>query len=219
MMRSLFSGVAGLRTHQTRMDVIGNNIANVNTVAFKANSMTFQDLLYQTTQNASGANAATGRAGINAKQIGLGVATGSIATKITTPGSAQNTGSPFDIRITGDSFFVVSDGGNQYYTRAGAFNVDANGTLCMATNGYTVMGYGTTTNATTGELVINTAALTSLDVMSDENMTSPPVATTNAYAVGILDKNSDALSKEANAVLLSRVRRNPFLYFSSRTPS
>ena len=193
MMRSLFSGVAGLRTHQTRMDVIGNNIANVNTVAFKANSMTFQDLLYQTTQNASGANAATGRAGINAKQIGLGVATGSIATKITTPGSAQNTGSPFDIRITGDSFFVVNDGNNTYYTRAGAFNVDANGTLCMATNGYTVMGYGTTTNATTGELVVNTAALTSLDVMSDENLTSPPIATTNAYAVGILDKNSDAL--------------------------
>ncbi|MBQ9359944.1 MAG: flagellar hook-basal body complex protein [Lachnospiraceae bacterium] len=201
MMRSLFSGVAGLRTHQTRMDVIGNNIANVNTVAFKANSMTFQDLLYQTTQNASGANAATGRAGINAKQIGLGVATGSIATKITTPGSAQNTGSPFDIRITGDSFFVVSDGGNQYYTRAGAFNVDANGTLCMATNGYTVMGYGTTTNATTGELVINTAALTSLDVMSDENLTSPPIATTDAYTVGILDKNSDALSTTAGQMM------------------
>lgn len=201
MMRSLFSGVAGLRTHQTRMDVIGNNIANVNTVAFKANSMTFQDLLYQTTQNASGANAATGRAGINAKQIGLGVATGSIATKITTPGSAQNTGSPFDIRITGDSFFVVSDGGNQYYTRAGAFNVDANGTLCMATNGYTVMGYGTTQNATTGETVINTASLTSLDVMSDENLTSPPVATTDAYIVGILDKNSDALSTTAGQMM------------------
>ena len=78
MMRSLFSGVAGLRTHQTRMDVIGNNIANVNTVAYKSNSVTFQDLLYQTTQSASGANAATGRAGINAKQIGLGVSTGSI---------------------------------------------------------------------------------------------------------------------------------------------
>ena len=193
MMRSLFSGVAGLRTHQTRMDVIGNNIANVNTVAYKSSSVTFQDLLYQTTQNASGANAATGRAGVNAKQIGLGVSTGSISTNIKTSGSAQSTGSPFDIRITGDAFFIVSDGSNQYYTRAGAFNVDANGTLAMATNGYPVMGYGTTKNAATGELVINTSQLTSLDVMSDENMISDPISTTNTYGVGILDKNSDAL--------------------------
>ena len=201
MMRSLFSGVAGLRTHQTRMDVIGNNIANVNTVAYKSSSVTFQDLLYQTTQNASGANAATGRAGVNAKQIGLGVSTGSISTNIRTSGSAQNTGSPFDIRITGDAFFIVSDGSNQYYTRAGAFNVDANGTLAMATNGYPVMGYGTTTNATTGETVVNTSQLVSLDIMSDENMISDPVATTNAYAVGILDKNSDALSTTAGQMM------------------
>ena len=72
MMRSLYSGVSGLRTHQTRMDVIGNNIANVNTVGFKSQSATFQELMYQTTSNASGANAETGRGGINAKQIGLG---------------------------------------------------------------------------------------------------------------------------------------------------
>ncbi|MBQ4242492.1 MAG: flagellar hook-basal body complex protein, partial [Lachnospiraceae bacterium] len=200
MMRSLFSGVAGLRTHQTRMDVIGNNIANVNTVAYKSSSVTFQDLLYQTTQNASGANAATGRAGVNAKQIGLGVSTGSISTNIKTSGSAQNTGSPFDIRITGDAFFIVSDGSNNYYTRAGAFNVDANGTLAMATNGYPVMGYGTTTD-TDGKLVINTSQLTSLDIMSDENMISDPVSTTSAYAVGILDKNSDALSTSAGQMM------------------
>ena len=201
MMRSLFSGVAGLRTHQTRMDVIGNNIANVNTVAYKSSSVTFQDLLYQTTQNATGANAKTGRAGINPKQIGLGVSTGSISTNISTSGSAQSTGSPFDIRITGDSFFVVSDGSNQFFTRAGAFNVDANGTLCMATNGYTVQGYGTTTDATTGEIVIDTSNLKALDIMSDENLTSPPVATTDAYMTGILDENSDALSTAAGQVV------------------
>jgi len=201
MMRSLFSGVAGLRTHQTRMDVIGNNIANVNTVAYKSSSVTFQDLLYQTTQNASGANAATGRAGVNAKQIGLGVSTGSISTNIRTSGSAQNTGSPFDIRITGDAFFIVSDGSNNYYTRAGAFNVDANGTLAMATNGYPVMGYGTTINATTGETVVNTSQLVSLDIMSDENMISDPISTTNGYAVGILDKNSDSLSTSAGQMM------------------
>ncbi len=201
MMRSLFSGVAGLRTHQTRMDVIGNNIANVNTVAYKSSSVSFQDMLYQTTQNATGANTATGRAGINPKQIGLGVSTGSISTNIATSGSAQSTGSPFDIRITGDSFFVVSDGSNQYYTRAGVFNVDANGTLCMATNGYTVQGYGTTKDATTGEIVIDTSSLRSLDVMSDENMISPPIATTDAYATGILDENSDALKTTAGQVM------------------
>ena len=76
MMRSLFSGVAGLRTHQTKMDVIGNNIANVNTTGYKSQSVTFRDLMYQTTQSASGANAETGLGGINAKQIGLGVTTG-----------------------------------------------------------------------------------------------------------------------------------------------
>ena len=73
MMRSLFSGVAGLKTHQVKMDVIGNNIANVNTVAYKSQSITFSELMYQTTQSASGPNGATGAAGTNAKQIGLGV--------------------------------------------------------------------------------------------------------------------------------------------------
>src|SRR5574344_570362 len=107
MMRSLYSGVAGLKTHQTKMDVIGNNIANVNTVAYKSSSVTFTDLLYQPTQNASGANAATGRAGTNAKQIGLGVTTGAISTSIATSGSAQTTGNPFDIRMSGSNFFVV----------------------------------------------------------------------------------------------------------------
>ena len=101
MMRSLYSGVAGLKTHQTRMDVIGNNIANVNTTAYKSSSMTFSELMSQTTQKASGANATTGVGGTNAKQIGLGVKAGAINTAITTQGSAQSTGNPFDIMITG----------------------------------------------------------------------------------------------------------------------
>ena len=82
MMRSLFSGVAGLRTHQTRMDVIGNNIANVNTTAYKSQSMTFSDLMYQTTRAASGANAVTGVGGVNARQIVLGSKTRAINTQI-----------------------------------------------------------------------------------------------------------------------------------------
>ena len=83
MMRSMYSGVAGLKTHQTKMDVIGNNIANVNTTAYKSQSVTFSELMYQTTQAASGPNATTGTAGTNAKQIGLGSVSGAISTAIT----------------------------------------------------------------------------------------------------------------------------------------
>ena len=96
MMRSMYSAVSGLKTHQTKMDVIGNNIANVNTVAFKSSSVVFQDVLYQMTRNASGANAATGTGGVNAKQIGLGVTTGATNLSITTSGAAETTGRAFD---------------------------------------------------------------------------------------------------------------------------
>ena len=86
MMRSLFSGVSGIRAHQTRMDVIGNNIANVNTVAYKSQSMTFNEVFYQTTQTATGPNATTGRGGTNAKQIGLGSTVGAISVDPTAQG-------------------------------------------------------------------------------------------------------------------------------------
>ena len=188
MMRSLYSGVAGLRTHQTKMDVIGNNIANVNTVSYKSQSVTFQDLMYQTTQSASGANANTGRAGINAKQIGLGVKNGSISTAITTAGASQNTGNPFDIQINSDAFFIVSDGQNNFFTRAGAFNIDANGTLCMSTNGYTVQGWLPDEE---GNIIKNTVQ--PLNVMKAENLISPAEATSEAYMTGIIDKNDEAL--------------------------
>ena len=107
MMRALYAGVAGLKTHQTRMDVIGNNIANVNTTAYKSQSMTFSDLMYQTTQAASGANATTGVGGTNARQIGLGSKTSAIKTAITQQGATQTTNDPFDVMITGDN--AISD--------------------------------------------------------------------------------------------------------------
>lgn len=191
MMRSLFSGVSGLKTHQTRMDVIGNNIANVNTVAYKSSSMTFSELMYQTTQSASGANAATGRAGVNAKQIGLGVVGGAINTSIATEGASQTTGNPFDLRITGDSFFVVSSGSENFFTRAGAFYVDGVGNLAMTTNGYTVMGWQPDTDDPTQ---IKKDTVSALRIMSAANMTSPPEATTEAYISGIIDKNSANLT-------------------------
>ncbi|MDE5823433.1 MAG: flagellar hook-basal body complex protein, partial [Lachnospiraceae bacterium] len=146
MMRSLFSGVSGLRTHQTRMDVIGNNIANVNTTAFKSKQMNFSDMLYQTTQAATGANAANGTGGTNPRQIGLGVKGAAINTTITQEGANQSTGNPFDLKITGEAFFVVSDGTNTFYTRDGSFDVDDAGNLCMASTGYIVQGWGVDEN-------------------------------------------------------------------------
>ena len=89
MMRSMYSGVSGLKTHQTKMDVIGNNIANVNTVGFKSSSVTFSEIMYQNLSGASGPNALTGTGGVNAKQIGLGVTTGSTSVNITGPGASQ----------------------------------------------------------------------------------------------------------------------------------
>ena len=120
MIRSLYAGVAGLKTHQTRMDVIGNNIANVNTTAYKSQSMTFSDLMYQTTQAASGANATTGVGGTNARQIGLGSKTSAIKTAITQQGATQTTNDPFDVMITGESFFVVNNGSENFFTRDGS---------------------------------------------------------------------------------------------------
>lgn len=194
MMRSMYSAVSGLKTHQTRMDVIGNNIANVNTVAFKSSSVTFQDILYQNTSGASGANATTGTGGINAKQIGLGVSTGATNISITNPGAAETTGGAFDVRLsdqTTTNFFIVSTGTENLFTRSGSFYVDGAGNLCMTSTGYTVMGWQV--DPTTG--LIRKDTVSPLRVMQPSNMTSPPEATTKANASGIVDKfDTDVVS-------------------------
>lgn len=194
MMRSMYSAVSGLKTHQTKMDVIGNNIANVNTVAFKSSSVVFQDVLYQMTSNASGANAATGTGGVNAKQIGLGVTTGATNLSITTSGAAETTGRAFDIRLSDQSttnFFVVNNGSENLFTRAGSFYVDGAGNLCMTSTGYTVMGWQV--DPTTGNIKKDTVS--ALRVMQTSNLTSAPEATTQANVSGIIDKNDkDVLS-------------------------
>lgn len=196
MMRSLFSGVAGLKTHQTRMDVIGNNIANVNTTAYKSQNMVFSDLLYQTTQAASGASESTGRGGINPRQIGLGAKTGAISTAITSQGSAQSTNNPWDIMIEGESFFVVSDGSQNFFTRDGSFTVDGAGNLVMANTGYMVMGWQV--DPETGD--IKKDVVSALTVMHKSNLESPPEATTLAYVTGILDKQDPSINSTAGAV-------------------
>lgn len=126
MMRSLFSGVTGLRNHQTRMDVIGNNISNVNTVGFKRSSVTFADLFSETVSPAAAATATTG--GVNPKQIGLGMSVNSIKVNHT-PGSTQYTGNFLDFAIEGDGFFIVNTPDGPRFTRDGSFNLDAAGNL------------------------------------------------------------------------------------------
>ncbi len=200
MMRSLYSGVAGLRTHQTKMDVIGNNIANVNTTAFKSSSIVFSELMSQTTQRASGPNAATGIGGVNARQIGLGVKSGAININISGQGSSQSTGNPFDIMITGDNFFVVNNGLENFFTRDGSFYVDGAGNLAMTSTGYNVMGWQV--DPETGN--IRQDSVTALRIMSTANMTYPPEATSQAYMDGIIDKNdTDVTSVNGKAVNLN----------------
>ncbi|CDE42927.1 putative uncharacterized protein [Clostridium sp. CAG:411] len=191
MMRSLYSGVAGLKTHQTRMDVIGNNIANVNTVGFKASSVNFSDVLYQTTQSASGANSATGVTGTNAKQIGLGTKVASITTSVDNTGGSQSTDRTLDCMIEGDAFFIVNYGGSNYFTKAGSFFVDGSGTLCTAA-GASVMGWGVDTTGT--DIVRD--VVKPLTVMSAENMSSAPEATKNTYITGNVDATDKQLSSD-----------------------
>ena len=197
MMRSLFSGVAGLKTHQTRMDVIGNNIANVNTTAYKAQNMVFSDLLYQQTQAATGANASTGRGGTNPRQIGLGAKTAAISTAITRQGSAQSTNNPFDIMITGESFFVVNNGTQNFFTRDGSFTIDGAGNLVMASTGFKVMGWQV--DPETGD--IRPDVVSALQVMNKDNLTVGAESTTRAHASGILDKNDTNVNSPGGRVM------------------
>ncbi|KJS87514.1 MAG: hypothetical protein JM58_04025 [Peptococcaceae bacterium BICA1-8] len=137
MMRSLFAGVSGLKVHQTRMDVIGNNISNVNTPGYKKSRVTFQEMLNQTVRGASSPQG--DRGGTNPTQIGLGVNLGSIDV-IHAPGSPQSTGKTMDMAIEGEGYFMVGEGSNKFYTRAGNFDFDESNTL-VTPNGLKVMGY------------------------------------------------------------------------------
>ncbi|WP_368997584.1 flagellar basal body rod protein FlgG [Caldifermentibacillus hisashii] len=148
MLRSMYSGISGMKNMQIKLDVIGNNIANVNTFGFKKGRITFKDAMYQTIGSASGGTATRG--GINAKQVGLGSEIASIDT-IHTESSMQNTSRPLDLAITnGDGYFVVNDGGQDYFTRAGNFYIDETGdetVLLVNSDGFRVQGFNPETNA------------------------------------------------------------------------
>ncbi len=192
MMRALYSGVSGLKVHQTKMDVIGNNISNVNTIGFKSSNVTFADVLYQTSSSATGPNAESGRAGQNAMQIGLGAGVSSITTTVDNVGGSQRTDKPFDIMIEGDGFFVVNNGSGNLFTRAGSFGIDANGTLCNA-SGYAVMGWQVDPNNPEKTVADNVSALR---IMSPENQYSEPEATTAVHFSGNIDSADTSFDSE-----------------------
>ncbi len=175
MLRSMFSGISGLRAHQQMMDVTSNNIANVNTTGFKTSQTTFQDTLSQMVRSSGAPQGQSG--GTNPAQIGLGVKLGAISTNFG-QGAAQTTGKSTDLMIQGDGFFVVRSGGEQLYTRAGAFDWDSNGSL-VTTNGNIVQGW----MATAG--VVNTAG-TPGNIQLPLGQTLPPVATTKFTMSGNL---------------------------------
>ncbi|SDK00189.1 flagellar hook protein FlgE [Cryobacterium psychrotolerans] len=179
MLRSLYSGISGLRSHQTMLDVTGNNIANVNTTAFKASATQFQDTLSQMSQGAGGPQAQVG--GTNPAQIGLGVQVAGISTNFA-QGSAQSTGRSTDIMISGDGFFVTRLGGETLYTRAGAFDFDAQGRL-VAPDGAIVQGWTAVNGKITEGGAVGPITLPLQSVIA-------AVATTAASVVGNLPSDA-----------------------------
>lgn len=138
MLRSMYAGVSGLNSHQQMMDVTGNNISNVNTIGFKSSRVTFKEMLSQTIQGASAPQ--DNRAGTNPQQVGLGVGVGSIDSDMSS-GNLQSTGKTSDVAIQGDGFFVLRDGNNQVYSRAGNLNFDEQGRLYSSSTGMLVQGW------------------------------------------------------------------------------
>ncbi len=207
MMRSLWSAVSGLNTHQLEMDVIGNNISNVNTTAYKSQATGFQDVLYQTIKSGSAGNATLGST--SAAQVGLGSKVGSIYTNISAQGSMQTTGNVMDLMITGPSFFIISpDNATLNFGRDGSFTIDANGDLVTQNNGYYVMGVmgegGITDGATVTKLnLINRVAMPDKrnpEVTREiDYMAGSP--TTACYMKGNLDSDDPSLEEGKGLML------------------
>lgn len=194
MMRSMFSAVSGLRVHQTRMDVIGNNIANVNTIGYKSQRVTFTDVFSQTLSSASAASDETGRGGRNPMQVGLGVNVSSI-DMLMTQGAAQRTDNPFDLMINGDGFIVVGDANGTYFTRAGALRADVDGNLIIA-NGMKVKGWTAQLNEETNKYEIVKGEAGSINLADPNFVSSKPKVTDKLQLSGNL--NSTSTKEETN---------------------
>ncbi len=191
MMRSLFSGVAGLQNHQTRMDVLGNNIANVNTTGFKKGRVNFQDLLYQQLSGAARPTEEVG--GVNPKEIGLGMSVATVDT-IHTQGSLQTTGVGTDLAVQGTGFFVLKNGDKSFFTRAGAFGLDNEGTLVNPANGLRVQGWQA--NLVEGGARIDTARDVE-DLVIPVGSKDPAKATSSVNFACNLDKRTPQIPEGA----------------------
>ena len=196
MMRSLYSGVSGIKSHQTRMDVIGNNISNINTIGFKSSRVTFSDMLSQTSYSASSPTDTSG--GTNPRQIGLGEAVASV-DMIMTDGSAQATGKNTDVALSGNGFMILAQGTDRFYTRDGAFEFDANGNYVLPGSGYFVQGWnaidGTLTTSGVPENIVvkagkTMAATASTDLTYAGNLNAGALTITSITYTG--DPSGDA---------------------------
>ena len=192
MMRSLYSGVSGLQNHQTRMDVIGNNISNVNTVGFKRGRVNFQDMISQQLQGAAKPSEELG--GVNPKEVGLGMTVAAI-DNIFNQGNLQSTGVSTDLAIQGNGFFILKSGDETFYTRNGAFSLDSNGTLVNPANGMRVQGW--MAQDVNGEQVLTTAA-TPGDLVIPVGSKDPAKETNNVMFACNLNKNTPEILPNAN---------------------
>ena len=193
MMRSLYAGVSGLQNHQRRMDVIGNNISNVNTYGFKKGRATFQDMISQQINGAARPTEEVG--GVNPKEVGLGMSVATIDT-IFTQGNLQTTGNTTDLAIQGNGFFVLKNGDETFYSRAGVFGTDSNGTLVNPANGLRVQGW--MAEDVNGRQVVRTSA-TPTDLVIPVGQKDPPKATENVRYFCNLNKNTPEIPDNPTA--------------------
>ncbi|SIQ05266.1 flagellar hook protein FlgE [Alkalispirochaeta americana] len=191
MMRSLYSGVSGLQNHQTRMDVIGNNISNVNTTGFKRGRVNFQDMISQMMQGPARPGERVG--GVNPQQVGLGMQVATIDT-LHTQGSLQTTGVKSDLAIQGEGFFMLRAGDENYYTRAGAFGLDAQGNLVNPASGMRVQGWQAQT--VDGQTMVNTSARVE-DLVIPVGSKDPAQATSQVFLASNLNKNTPLIPEDA----------------------
>ena len=198
MMRSLYSGVSGLQNHQTRMDVIGNNISNVNTTGFKRGRVNFQDMISQ--QLAGAAKPTDELGGVNPKDIGLGMTISTIE-QVFTQGNLQTTGVSTDVAIQGNGFFIVKNGDESFYTRNGVFGLDRDGTLVNPANGMRVQGW--MARDFNGEQVVQTAA-TPTDLVIPVGSKDPAHATENVLFACNLNKNTPEILEGASAADIAK---------------
>ena len=193
MMRSLYSGVSGLQNHQTRMDVIGNNISNVNTTGFKRGRVNFQDMISQ--QVAGAAKPTEELGGVNPKDVGLGMTISTIE-QVFTQGNLQSTGVGTDVAIRGNGFFILKNGDESFYTRNGVFGRDRDGTLVNPANGMRVQGW--MARDLNGEQIVQTAA-TPTDLVIPVGSKDPAKATENVLFACNLNKNTPEILEGASA--------------------